>query len=667
MKNNQLKYPLLIFGVLQTIYILTLCPTIYIGDSSEFIANISLLGISHPPGFPFYSLLNRVLITFLKFLNYTIIINYTSALFSSLTGVVLYLILSQLNIKKIIAITSALIFGVSLTLWSRSTIAEIYTIATFSVALISLIMLQYFIKKDNRLIFLIFYLAGLLLSQHILSVIAFFPVLLFLILANPKFIFHPKALFLGITFFILGFSIYYYIIARSQTNPPSFFALSETFSELYRFLTPRVSIDLIGHSTSKIGTNSAVNLTWFIENTFLKEFWVFGVFALIGLFNSKVNIKIRAYFIITISLIVTYAVRSPLMLHSDLDAQYIVAYFFWSLLIGLGIDLIWQKISAVTKTKYQKLVVSVGAILLLLIPIGIFANNFKMNDKSNNVIAEALWIDTFANLPTNSIVFCTADDDAFIPFYYQNIKHEREDLTVISVPTLKNKSFVQKYLSKLNLTAGVIPFEDAFIEFVIDELKSQREFFFTFRSKKTPISIDENRLEPYGFIWRLKSEHTGDDIDGEMLSDLRMASVTNNTLLDARASLIVYEKYLIPLIKNAYKYEQSNNYDLAISCMNACLEINYPLDKLNLGDAYFIRGAAAMKKGDSDNATTDFKKAIELNKNDWRAYEYLGNIFESKQEIESALSLWKIAIQINPSRSHLAKKIAFYRTNSKNN
>jgi len=38
-------------------YLLTLCPTVYVGDSGELTTAAATLGIPHPPGYPLYVLL----------------------------------------------------------------------------------------------------------------------------------------------------------------------------------------------------------------------------------------------------------------------------------------------------------------------------------------------------------------------------------------------------------------------------------------------------------------------------------------------------------------------------------------------------------------------------------------------------------------------------------
>src|SRR5438093_10998389 len=42
------------------LYLRTLCPTVYMGDSGEICTAITTGGVIHPPGYPLFSLLGRI-------------------------------------------------------------------------------------------------------------------------------------------------------------------------------------------------------------------------------------------------------------------------------------------------------------------------------------------------------------------------------------------------------------------------------------------------------------------------------------------------------------------------------------------------------------------------------------------------------------------------------
>ena len=73
------------------IYLSTLAPGIVAaGDNAELITSAWTLGIAHPPGYPLFSFLGRLL-CFLPLSSVAARVNLSSALFGSLTVYLLYL------------------------------------------------------------------------------------------------------------------------------------------------------------------------------------------------------------------------------------------------------------------------------------------------------------------------------------------------------------------------------------------------------------------------------------------------------------------------------------------------------------------------------------------------------------------------------------------------
>lgn len=144
-----------IFAISFAVYIFTLCPTIYLEDSAEFITVAKTLGIAHPSGYPLYILIGK-LFTFLPFGSPAFQVNLMSAFFGSLTGAFLFLIFKKiiycfnkknLTVNNIFILeyltpaVGALVFIFTATFWSQSVVAEVYTLNTFLLAVIIYLLL----------------------------------------------------------------------------------------------------------------------------------------------------------------------------------------------------------------------------------------------------------------------------------------------------------------------------------------------------------------------------------------------------------------------------------------------------------------------------------------------------------------------------------------------
>jgi hypothetical protein len=96
MKKIEKYLGVLVFLISFTVYLKTLCPTVYVGDSGELIAAAYTLGIPHPPGYPLFTILGKVFITLIPIGSIAYRVNLLSAFFASSTVMVLYFFMLKL-------------------------------------------------------------------------------------------------------------------------------------------------------------------------------------------------------------------------------------------------------------------------------------------------------------------------------------------------------------------------------------------------------------------------------------------------------------------------------------------------------------------------------------------------------------------------------------------
>ena len=95
----------LIFLLSFAVYLITLCPTVYVGDSGEFTTAAYTLGITHPPGYPLYVLLGKIFTLIIPFGNIAYRINLMSAFFGALSCGIVYLIVRSPKPEALIQTT----------------------------------------------------------------------------------------------------------------------------------------------------------------------------------------------------------------------------------------------------------------------------------------------------------------------------------------------------------------------------------------------------------------------------------------------------------------------------------------------------------------------------------------------------------------------------------
>lgn len=123
---------LLLFG---TLYVLTLAPGLLPADNGEFQLVGATLGVAHPPGFPLYTLLSKLMTWLPVAATAAYKINLLSALTSITTLGLVYLSVFHLTKKHLAAGTAVLALGTSTTFWAQATTANIRSLTALFAAL----------------------------------------------------------------------------------------------------------------------------------------------------------------------------------------------------------------------------------------------------------------------------------------------------------------------------------------------------------------------------------------------------------------------------------------------------------------------------------------------------------------------------------------------------
>jgi len=174
-------------------YVYTLQPTVGLEDSGELITGAYKLGVPHPPGYPMWSILSKIL-TFIPLGDVAYRVNLLSALCGALAAGMLALVLSKTGdlffseeeqelkkhhlfpafekfglttprlVNSLCAITAGVLFAFTPGTWSQSTIAEVYALNSFYMTLIVTLSLVLMFNPQRRGVF---YLIAFFFAQAI--------------------------------------------------------------------------------------------------------------------------------------------------------------------------------------------------------------------------------------------------------------------------------------------------------------------------------------------------------------------------------------------------------------------------------------------------------------------------------------------------------------------
>ncbi len=216
-ENTFALWPALFVAALSlAVYLKTLCPTIFVGDSGELAAAAATLGIAHPPGYPLWVLLGHWP-ALLSPHEPALGLNVLSALCGATAAAMLTGFLFRLRVTALASISAGLAYAFAVGPWSQSVITEVYAL---NMALSASILWAAVAGHEGRAwgYPVAALLLGLGLGNHPLVLLTGLPLLLWWVhtrRADSK-----RAPFLApLLLFVLGASVYLYIPLRQAQNP----------------------------------------------------------------------------------------------------------------------------------------------------------------------------------------------------------------------------------------------------------------------------------------------------------------------------------------------------------------------------------------------------------------------------------------------------------------
>ncbi len=501
MEKKNLFLTILAFVIVALFYFISVSRNLYFEDTSEFITSAYTLGISHPPGYPLYNLLAK-LASFIAPLPFSI--NLFSAL-SALLSFLIFLIISYkfFNIKQPFLLIF-LLASLS-TLWDVSTYAEVYSL-NLLLFVIQLWALFNMISSSTMHGFF-FFISGLSIANHHTAI---FPLLygIYLIFKQKKY----KKLPLYLSFFLLGFSVYIYLIIRSKANPylnwgnPSSLSafIAHFFRKQYGGLLTNFSLKNLFHDFLQINPmyeispifSPSLSPVLFIPNIIIIYLFITGLKSFSPELKNLLIFLIIAYtFIITV-----IAIPSP-------EKSFTLKVFYipgWLLFFTV----VFKGVLHLFKNKFLK-------IMLIIFPV-LFFLNFKFHNKYNFHFADDYADNILKSLPYNSLIFTLKDNETFPLWAKQGVFVKRPDVKIINIMLLSELWYIEhikKIYPDLKITLPYLKgkfnkkeIRTIFLKNLINS-NSEIPVFFTTRLYEKFVNT-KFKIKPSGIIWTLNTANT---------------------------------------------------------------------------------------------------------------------------------------------------------------
>jgi hypothetical protein len=453
-RNQKLLVCLLLFIISLTAYILTSYPTVTFIDSGELAAACFTLGITHPTGYPLYTMLGRISTWFFPQAPVRGVI-----LFSNLCAAlaVVLLFLSGLHLFRLISSQTnsswpvlgaigagAFLFGLAPAFWSEAVTNEVYTLAILLLSLLAYSLLLWFQDPQPKYLVLVGYLFGLNLANHLTSIF-FLVVILPVLWSGLKNAKIWRQVLLFAFFSLLALSLYLYLPIRSSQYPILDWNHPTNWHSLWNHLTGWEYRSFLSgfdwpYIQSKLG-----KFFHLVYQQFSFAIWPFIVVGFLFLWKRSKTWALSLLFYLTVSTV--YALNYRII---EILPYYLPT--FWALgifiMLGLSSCLLWLFVFLKNSKRFQSVyLVLLLTILILALPFSQLFRNLHQQNRSQNYIAYDLVHNGLATLEKNALVFSDMWDLYSVWLYLRFAENFRPDVAWIDV-NMYAKSFSYEILAK---------------------------------------------------------------------------------------------------------------------------------------------------------------------------------------------------------------------------
>jgi Flp pilus assembly protein TadD len=417
------------------VYLRTLCPTVYQGDSGEILTTMATLGVGHPTGFPLYILAGHLAMVLVPFGESALGANLLSALCAAGAVALLAGAMTTLGLSRAAAGGAALFLAFSATLWSHATVARVYAMAAFFLAALlwtAAVWCRDAAAAGARGPFLFLgVLFGLALGTHA-SVALFFPAFLLLLLATDRRVLSEAGPWRAFALSLLiGGSLYLYLPIAASRHPEMNWGNPSSPGAFLSYVT---QVDY-GAEREPRTLSLFVDYAGETGSLFFREFTPLGfLLAVAGL--VVMARRRRAWFLFSAFMVAANVLLTFFFLHAK-DFFLLFRYFFPSYLVlavavGFGLqgllDLVARTARATAGGRMRAAVPRAAAGFVLLLPVLPLAAHFTENDRSHNTIVRDYGANVLLSVPEDGILLSVGDQVSGALWYLRLAEGKRPDV-----------------------------------------------------------------------------------------------------------------------------------------------------------------------------------------------------------------------------------------------
>jgi tetratricopeptide (TPR) repeat protein len=410
---------LLLLASLQGIYLVTVCPTVYLGDSGELTAAAFSLGIPHNSGYPLYSLLGKFF-CLIPLGNIGFRMNLMSAVLAVVTVWLVYSMILKWTGSRLAGFVGAGVLAFSSVFWLQTVSAEVYTLHAFFVALLVRVLLWWDEGKDFYALALLVFLTGLSFGNHMQTVMLAPGVLWMVFSGDRRALLNVKRFAILTILFVAALSVYVYLPIRTEAGAAIHWGDPNT---LHRFLAhvsgkAHREIYVLNKASwdSAARAKEALLIVW-------SQFGVVILFSLWGWMRARWRWRVFWLLVIVFDFVYTVFLNTVSL---QITAFNVPTSIVLSVLMGAGIVGVMERlkhIESIGEGTWRLMKVAWG-----IIPAIGLMSNFGLCNQSKNYTAYEQGLNIFKTVGTGDIVFMSGDNYVFPVTYHRIVERTREDV-----------------------------------------------------------------------------------------------------------------------------------------------------------------------------------------------------------------------------------------------
>jgi hypothetical protein len=232
-------WPILVLLIIPAFYLATMARGLVLGDPTEYTFVSNMLGIAHPPGYAFYTLIGKLFQTFIPFGEIPWRMHLTSVFAASISSLFVYGTVITISktvpavtyrfsqLDKIIALLSALSVGTAVNIWQHAIHANPHILTATFLAANLFFLTKWWAgqggagsaSRSDRWLYAFCLSAGLGVTHHPLTVIGFLAYGLFILYVRPTLWREWRTILKMLGFAALGLLVWLYYPIRSAMKP----------------------------------------------------------------------------------------------------------------------------------------------------------------------------------------------------------------------------------------------------------------------------------------------------------------------------------------------------------------------------------------------------------------------------------------------------------------